>query len=132
MVTHGFRNQTNVPAQNHNCNAKDPVSQIEWLKQNAVRHVRPQPKTDRFGDVSRDIQSDTIEVFADFNSPDGYFGLTSYLQYAGKELQKSFELAEKSKKSTPKKLSFPWRFIDDGHIKTESRSRKLLIRMNHL
>ena len=77
---------------------KDPVSQIEWLKQNAVRHVRPQPKTDRFGDVSRDIQSDTIEVFADFNSPDGYFGLTSYLQYAGKELQKSFELAEKSKK----------------------------------
>jgi molecular chaperone HtpG len=100
-------------------NPKDPVSQIEWLKQNAVRHVRPQPKTDRFGDVSRDIQSDTIEVFADFNSPDGYFGLTSYLQYAGKELQKSFELAEKSKKSTPKKLSFPWRFIDDGHIKTE-------------
>jgi hypothetical protein len=22
MVTHGFRNQTNVPAKNHNCNAK--------------------------------------------------------------------------------------------------------------
>jgi hypothetical protein len=25
MVTHGFRNQTNVPAQNHNCNAKADV-----------------------------------------------------------------------------------------------------------
>ena len=22
MVTHGFRNQTNVPAKNHNCNAR--------------------------------------------------------------------------------------------------------------
>ena len=100
-------------------NPKDPISQIEWLKQNAVKHVRPQPKTDRSGEVNRDIQSDTIEVYADFSSPDGYFGLTSYLQYAGKELQKSYELAEKSKKSTPKKLSFPWRFVDDGHIKTE-------------
>jgi molecular chaperone HtpG len=100
-------------------NPKDPVSQVEWLKQNAVKHVRPQPKEDRLGDVSPDIQSDTIEVFADFDSPNGYFGLTSYLQYAGKELQKSYELAEKSKKASPKKLSFPWRFVDDGHIKTE-------------
>jgi molecular chaperone HtpG len=42
------------------------------------------------------------------------------LQYAEKELQKSFELAERSKKSNPKKLSFPWRFVDDTHIKTET------------
>jgi molecular chaperone HtpG len=100
-------------------NPKDPISQIEWLKQNAVKQVRPQPKSDRSGEVSANIQSDTIDVYADFNSPDGYFGLTSYLQYAGKELQRSYELAEKSKKSIERKLSFPWRFIDDGHIKAE-------------
>lgn len=100
-------------------NPKDPVSQVEWLKQNAVRHVRPQPKIDRAGQISREVQSDTIEVYADFSSPDGYFGLTSYLQYAGKQLQSSHELAEKSKRSSSKKYSFPWRFLDDGHIKTE-------------
>lgn len=100
-------------------NPKDPISQVEWLKQNAVRHVRPQPKGNRSGEVSRDIQSDTIEIYADFKSADGFFGLTAYLLYAEKELQKSYELAEKSKKVTPNKFSFPWRYIDDRHIKAE-------------
>lgn len=100
-------------------NPKDPISQIEWLKQNGVKHIRPQPKTDRSGEINPNIQSDTIDVYADFSNPDGDFGLTSYLQYAGKELQQSYELAAKSKKSSERKLSFPWRFIDDGHIKAE-------------
>lgn len=100
-------------------NPKDPTSQVEWLKQNAVKHIRPQPKADRSGEVSREVQGDTVEIYADFTNPDGFFGLTSYLTYAGKELQRSFELAERSKKALPKKYNFPWRYIDDAHIKTE-------------
>ena len=30
MVTHGFRNQTNVPAQNHNCNANADAGVYDW------------------------------------------------------------------------------------------------------
>ena len=36
MVTHGFRNQTNVPAQNHNCNAKSVKERL------SVEHLSPE------------------------------------------------------------------------------------------
>lgn len=55
-------------------NPTDPVSQVEWLKQNAVRHIRPKPKADRSGEVTKEIQSDTIEVYADFQKADGFLG----------------------------------------------------------
>jgi hypothetical protein len=35
-VTHGFRNQTNVPAQNHNCNAKEAPLAIYKLTSSIV------------------------------------------------------------------------------------------------
>jgi hypothetical protein len=100
-------------------NPKDPISQIEWLKQNAVKHIRPKPKTDRSGAVNADIQSDAMEIFAEFKEAEGFFGLTAYLQYAEKELQRSYSITEQSKKKLPKKYNFPWRYIDDSHIKAE-------------
>jgi len=100
-------------------NPKDPVSQREWLKQNAVRHLRPRPKADRSGEVRGQILTDTIEVYANFTTAEGFFGLTSYLQYAEKQLRKSHDISEKSKKKIPKKYSFPWRYVDDTNIRTE-------------
>lgn len=100
-------------------NPTDPISQIEWLKQNAVRHLRPQPKRDRSGAVDASLQADTIEVFAEFKKAEGFFGLTSYLQYAQRELQASFSVIEHSKKNATRKLSFPWRYIDDSNIRAE-------------
>ena len=84
-----------------------------------MRHLRAKPKVNRTGEVDESIQSDTIEAYADFKKSDGFFGLTAYLHYAEKELQQSCSLIEKSKKKLPKKYSFPWRYIDDSHIKTE-------------
>jgi molecular chaperone HtpG len=82
----------------------DPISQVEWLKQNAVRHIRPKPKEDRAGTVSKETQSDTIEVYADFQQAEGFFGLTAYLKYAERELQQSFGVIEKAKRKVVKKL----------------------------
>ena len=65
------------------------------------------------------MQSDTIEVHADFKLAEGFFGLTSYAGYAERELQQSFGLIEKWKKVTERKYSFPWRYIDDYHVKAE-------------
>jgi len=100
-------------------NPTDPISQIEWLKQNAVRHIRAKPQPDRSGEVTRTIQSDTIEVYADFKRAEGFFGLTAYLRYAEKELQRSHGVIESSKKKSEKKYSFPWRYIDDTHVNAE-------------
>jgi hypothetical protein len=100
-------------------NPRDPVSQIEWLKQNAVRRIRPKPALDRDGNPSKTMQSDTIEVYAHFERPEGFFGLSSYLRYAAAELQLVCSLVECSRKGTLEPYSFPWRFIDDTNIEAE-------------
>jgi Histidine kinase-, DNA gyrase B-, and HSP90-like ATPase len=100
-------------------NPTDPISQIEWIKQNAVRRIRPKPGKDRDGNISPDVQSDTIEVFASLHNQNGFFGLTSYLRYAAEQIQRSYELVEKSKKHSIRKYSFPWRYIDDSNVEAE-------------
>ena len=47
-------------------NPSDPISQLEWAKQNAVKRVRPAPGIDKDGNSSDKILSDTIQVFASF------------------------------------------------------------------
>jgi molecular chaperone HtpG len=95
---------------------KDPVSQIEWQKQNAVRSIRPAPGRDREGKASNTIQSDTIQVFARFEKSDGFFGLTSYLAYARAQLNLCQDALKKSEAELPNPPSFPWRYIDDTGV----------------
>ena len=58
-------------------NPSDPYSQIEWSKQQRVRSVRAKPARNKDGDIDDSVQSETIEVHAEFDDPDGFFGLTS-------------------------------------------------------
>lgn len=100
-------------------NPSNPVSQVEWQKQGAVRTVRPSPARDRDGNVTKDGTSSAIEVHATFKEPNGFFGLTSYLAYAQKELSASYNLAQKIKRDVSEPYSFPWRDIDDRGIDTD-------------
>ncbi|MER8976861.1 MULTISPECIES: ATP-binding protein [unclassified Mesorhizobium] len=100
-------------------NPNDPISQVEWQKQGAVRTVRAALGRDREGHVSKSVQSDTIEVHATFKEPDGFFGLTSYLSYAEKEMNQSYAAIQKSSRDVVDPYNFPWRHIDTDFIDTE-------------
>ncbi|MGF6208813.1 HD domain-containing protein [Pseudomonas frederiksbergensis] len=97
----------------------DPISQIEWQKQGAVRSIRPAPGRDREGKASGDVPSDTIEVHARFEKSDGFFGLTSYLAYARTQLTSCQEALKKSERSLVTPPLFPWKFIDDSSVEAD-------------
>lgn len=100
-------------------NPTDPVSQIEWQKQNAVRSVRQKPGIDRDGQASEAAQSDTIEVHARFLQSDGFFGLTSYLAYAQKEIQACHLAISQSESKLITAPKYPWRYIDSSNVEAE-------------
>lgn len=99
-------------------NPSDPVSLEEWSKQMAVRSVRQKLGRDRDGNPSHSAPQDTVEVHAYFTSPDGFFGLTSYLAYAGTQLSQSYEWAQTAAKKGSR-FEFPWRYIDDENVEAE-------------
>ena len=100
-------------------NPSDPTSQLEWQKQNRVRSVRSQTKKNSEGAADPAIQPDTVEVFAKFDEPEPFFGLTSYLAYSQKQLVASQSMCEKAQKETISPYKFPWRYIDQTKIETE-------------
>ncbi|WP_159403722.1 ATP-binding protein [Streptomyces sp. NRRL S-646] len=97
----------------------DPVSQAEWAKQSAVRAVTPKPGYDGEGNVSETAARDTIEVHARFTDGDGFFGLTSYLNFASAELRASHEWAEKSTQNLGVNHVFPWKEIDTTKVEAK-------------
>lgn len=96
----------------------DPISQEEWAKQAAVRNVRAEKARDKNGNVDDTIQSDTIEVHATFKEKSGFFGLTSYLNYAEHQMEKSFKAVKIANDTLVTKHTFPWRNINQDNIKT--------------
>jgi len=97
-------------------NPTDPISQIEWTKQNAVKGAFPKPALNKDREADKTLQSDTVSVFAKYDNENGFFGLTSYLAYADKQLAYAYECVQRSKASTANKLEFPWRTIDDSQV----------------
>jgi molecular chaperone HtpG len=97
-------------------NPTDPISQIEWTKQNAVKGIFPTPAMDKNGAVNKDVQPDSVTVFAKFDNENGFFGLTSYLAYAAKQLFYSYSCVQKANLITANKVEFPWRGIDDSQV----------------
>jgi hypothetical protein len=85
----------------------------------AVRSVRPQLGRDKEGNFNEAATQDTIEIYAFFESPDGFFGLTSYLAYTQHQLRKSYEWIEASRRTQGISLTFPWRHVDTSHIETK-------------
>lgn len=95
----------------------DPVSQQEWAKQRAVTAVWAKPATDPEGNVDSELQSDTIEVFAEFRDPEAYFGLTGYLTYAQEQITESYRWIADSQRRLGVDHAFPWMHIDETNIK---------------
>jgi molecular chaperone HtpG len=91
----------------------DPISQAEWAKQNGVKGIFPKEAIDKDG---KPTESDTISVYAKFDNENGFFGLTSYLAYAAKQLAYTYSCVQKANANTAKKLEFPWRKIDDSNV----------------
>jgi hypothetical protein len=100
-------------------NPSDPVSQREWAKQAAVRAVTSKWGTDEDGNLTVSAPRDTIEVHARFTDGNGFFGLTSYLDYASVQLKKSFEWAHKSNQTLGVGHVFPWRAIDTDKVEAK-------------
>jgi len=105
-------------------NPVDPISQSEWAKQNSVKRVRAKVAQDREGNASLDIQSDTIEVFATFVDQNGFFGLTSYLQYAEEQVAATYNVLQRSKQRIGRSYLFPWRYVDDNNIQVDGFVKK--------
>jgi molecular chaperone HtpG len=97
---------------------KDPVSQQEWAKQQAVAAVRAQPALDREGNVDLEAPRETIEIFAEFSSASAFFGLSAYLEYAQRQLQQSYNWAAAAKRRHGSVFEFPWRNIDETNIES--------------
>jgi molecular chaperone HtpG len=100
-------------------NPTDPRSIQEWHKQMPVVTVRPKPGTDKEGDVDPSAQMDTIEVHGDFTEPEGFFALTAYLNYARKELRRSYDLVQLAKKKKGSVYEFFWKDIDDSNCEAQ-------------
>jgi molecular chaperone HtpG len=96
----------------------DPVSQIEWSKQQAVKRVRAKPSVNRDGIVDPTLPKDTVEVQAYFQSPEPFFALTTYLDYCESQLDRSFDWCRRAR-AQGARHEFPWRVIDDSGIETE-------------
>lgn len=98
----------------------NPISVIEWEKQQAVKAVLPKMKRNVEGDIDESIEKDTIEITAYFSgaeTAEAYFGLSAYLQYAKKEIKRCYEIVRKAQKSEgTKDYSFPWTGIDESQI----------------
>lgn len=100
-------------------NPSDPISQEEWAKQMAVRAVRPKLGRDKEGNVSPSAPQDTVEIHAFFTATDGFFGLTSYLSYAEKQLRQCHGWVEASRQLEGVRVTFPWKHVDDTAIETD-------------
>ena len=101
-------------------NVTNPVSIIEWKKQQAVRAVVPQLRRNEEGNVDSNLEKNTIEITALFDGPDtaeAYVGLSAYWRYVRCELRRCKTRMEKSKrKEGTVNYSFPWEKIDETQI----------------
>jgi molecular chaperone HtpG len=107
-------------------NPTDPISQMEWAKQHAVKNVRRKVALDRDGKADEKLLSDTVEVFATFKNENGFFGLNSYLRYCGDQLAATYNVTQQSKSLVVKEYLFPWRYIDDTNIQVDGFEKKPL------
>jgi molecular chaperone HtpG len=98
----------------------DPISQREWAKQGAVRSVRPQAARNVDGEVDPSASSDTVEVHALFQNPDGFFALTEFLKYVKSELKRSFDWSKLAQqREGASAYVFPWRDIDERYVEAQ-------------
>ena len=117
----------------HVFNVVNPISIIEWQKQQAVRAIVPQNRRNEEGNVDNNLEKNTIEVTAFFDGPEtaeAYFGLSAYLKYAQSELIKCKAIVTKAKRTEGTvNYSFPWEKIDETHIVENRRIIDIILFM---
>jgi molecular chaperone HtpG len=79
--------------------------------------ARAKPLAARYATHSK-FNRATIEVHATFKDENGFFGLTSYLDYAERELKQSHACAQLAQKQHGVGFEFPWEHIDQRPIET--------------
>lgn len=107
----------------------NPISILEWEKQQAVTSICPQAKRNSEGNIDETIVKDTIEIHAYFSGSDtaeAFFGLSSYLQYVKKELEVCHKIVQVAKRQENAHHEFPWKSIDESNVETEGFEAKKL------
>jgi hypothetical protein len=105
-------------------NPADPISQREWAKQNSVRRVMPRMGINEEGKPDSKAPRDIIEVYATYTDEDGFFGLTSFLAYVSREIQKCHEWTDKFRNEHGARHEFIWKRVADDKVDTEGFLRK--------
>lgn len=100
-------------------NPLDPLSQMEWAKQMAVKRVRSKLGLNEEGELDNNARRDTVEVHAFFTKEEGFFGLTAYLRYAASQLAKCHHWVSVANRKGAAQHEFPWSKLDDSNIETE-------------
>lgn len=94
---------------------QNPISQLEWAKQKAVRSVDVK-NTDENGVKLDGIKPTEFEIQAKFADPEAYFAFDDYLNYADKEIKKCHDICSKVNKARGLNYEYPWRRIYRGRI----------------
>lgn len=118
------------PISMHMFNVSNPISILEWKKQQAVRAIVPKKPRDKDGNIDDSLDKDTIEVTAYFDGSDkaeAYFALSAYLKYVQSELIRCNGIVAKAKKTeATTEYDFPWQKVDESHITASGFETKKL------
>lgn len=98
---------------------QNSYSRREWVKQKAVKQIRPKLETDKDGNVDENIQSHIFEVVASFVDEDAYSHFMDYLSYAEEEIKLTFNICKVSNNRNKNGYIFPWDGICRSQIRTE-------------
>lgn len=93
-------------------------SRREWIKQKSVQCIRPKKEINRNNISDSSLEQHRFEILATFSDEEAYSQLQSYLDYAEKELVKTYQCCAESQRINGNSYYFPWDGIDRTSIKT--------------
>lgn len=97
---------------------QDPISQLEWEKQKAVRNVDIK-NTNADNETPADFKPTQFEVQATFSDPDAYFAFDEYLNYADGEIKKCNKWCSYVNRNRGLGYEYPWVGISKERIETK-------------
>lgn len=99
----------------HIIDVQDPISRVEWAKQEAVRSVDVKRTNDE-GKTPDGFKPSEFEVQATFTDPEAYFSFAEYLNYAEGEIRKCHKICSDINKDRNLHYEYPWEGINRMRI----------------
>lgn len=93
-------------------------SRREWVKQKSVHCIRVKQEANRNNINDSSIEKHRFEILATFDDEEAYSQLQAYLDYAEKELIKTYKCCADSNRIKGNNYYFPWDGIDRTNIET--------------